>query len=448
MIELTQHIEMLLLENDFVIVPDFGGFIAHYNQAEKADGECTFCPPTRTIGFNPQLTLNDGLLIQSYMSVHDLDFSGATKMVCEEVKHLKETLHEDGVVKLPNIGELHYTMHHTYDFVPYKERTVTPSLYGLEAFEMKPLAVLRKETHRSHTAADGNNRRSFTIRINRTLARNAVAAVVAIGAFFAMSTPIENTYTTKGSYAQLLPMDVFESIKGQSVLTTAVQKDQTKTDKQQTKAEKQQAKAEKKQAKAEEKAAKKQAKADAKQQAQDAKNQQNNNVQNGAQQQPNSNVQNGNGAQNNNVQNNNVNAQKPSNNVQNNNANAQKPSNNAQNNNNNVQKPNGNNNANAQKEPAKQPATTGSSSTVSTASSVASTLYHVIVASSITVEKAKELVAQLKAKGYSSAQVLDSGSKVRVSLMSFSNSADADKAMSNARNNEGFNDAWVMSAKK
>ena len=30
MIELARHIEILLLENDCVIVPELGGFIAHY----------------------------------------------------------------------------------------------------------------------------------------------------------------------------------------------------------------------------------------------------------------------------------------------------------------------------------------------------------------------------------------------------------------------------------
>ena len=32
MIELARHIEILLLENDCVIIPDFGGFIAHINR--------------------------------------------------------------------------------------------------------------------------------------------------------------------------------------------------------------------------------------------------------------------------------------------------------------------------------------------------------------------------------------------------------------------------------
>lgn len=57
MIELAQHIEVLLLENDCVIVPGFGGFVAHYAPATHVKEESLFLPPTRTIGFNPQLKL-------------------------------------------------------------------------------------------------------------------------------------------------------------------------------------------------------------------------------------------------------------------------------------------------------------------------------------------------------------------------------------------------------
>ena len=67
MIELTQHIEKLLYDNDCIIVPNFGVFVAFYNHAQNNEDENTFYHPTRTIGFNPRLTLNDGMLIQSYL---------------------------------------------------------------------------------------------------------------------------------------------------------------------------------------------------------------------------------------------------------------------------------------------------------------------------------------------------------------------------------------------
>ena len=81
MIELAQHIEALLLENDCVIVPGFGGFVAHYAPASRIINENLFLPPPRTIGFNSQLKLNDGVLVQSYMIAYDTSFADATRMV-------------------------------------------------------------------------------------------------------------------------------------------------------------------------------------------------------------------------------------------------------------------------------------------------------------------------------------------------------------------------------
>ena len=42
MIELAQHIEALLLENDCVIVPGLGGFVAHYASATRVKEENIF----------------------------------------------------------------------------------------------------------------------------------------------------------------------------------------------------------------------------------------------------------------------------------------------------------------------------------------------------------------------------------------------------------------------
>ena len=90
MIELARHIEILLLENDCVIIPDIWRFYsALINLARYIKEENLYLPPVRTIGFNPQLTINDGLLVQSYMQAHHTDFPDATRMIEEEVAGLK-----------------------------------------------------------------------------------------------------------------------------------------------------------------------------------------------------------------------------------------------------------------------------------------------------------------------------------------------------------------------
>ena len=229
MIELAQHIEVLLLENDCVIVPGLGGFVAHYTPAMRVAEENVFLPPTRIIGFNPQLKMNDGLLVQSYMAVYDTDFSDATRIVEKEVAHIFTALHEEGKVDLPNIGELRYSIHGIYDFVPYDHKITTPYLYGLDSFEMQELAELKKpyaelkkpymeKTIRySVPVVPEDKKRRFEIKFNRSYLSNAVAMIAVVALFFFLPTPIENTEVVEGNYAQLLPNELFEMIEKESL---------------------------------------------------------------------------------------------------------------------------------------------------------------------------------------------------------------------------------------
>ena len=222
MIELAQHIEVLLLENDCVIVPGLGGFVAHYTPAMRVAEENVFLPPTRIIGFNPQLKMNDGLLVQSYMAVYDTDFSYATRIVEKEVAHIFTALHEEGKVDLPNIGELRYSIHGIYDFVPYDHKITTPYLYVLDSFEMQKLAELKKpymeKTIRySVPVVPEDKKRRFEIKFNRSYLSNAVAMIAVVALFFFLSTPIENTEVVEGNYAQLLPNELFEMIEKESL---------------------------------------------------------------------------------------------------------------------------------------------------------------------------------------------------------------------------------------
>lgn len=226
MIELAKHIEVLLLENDCVIVPGLGGFVAHYTPAMRVAEDNIFLPPTRLIGFNSQLKMNDGLLVQSYMAVYGTNFSDASKIVDKEVYELFATLHEEGKVDLSNVGELRYSVHDTYDFVPYDNKITTPYLYGLDSFEMQELSVLEKPVNEKIIpflpVASNESKRKFGFRINPSYLSNAVAMIAIVALFFFLSTPIENTEVFEGNYAQLLPNELFEKIESQSLAITPI----------------------------------------------------------------------------------------------------------------------------------------------------------------------------------------------------------------------------------
>ena len=222
MIELAQHIEALLLENDCVIVPGFGGFVAHYAPATHVKEENLFLPPTRTIGFNPQLKLNDGVLVQSYMSAYDTSFADASRIVEKEVNEFIGLLHEEGKAHLDNIGEIQSNIYGNYEFVPYDYKITTPSLYGLDSFEIHELSALQQKEKVLIPTYPEKEKKTFEISINRAYLRNAAAMIAAIVLFFAFSTPVENTDVQNNNYAQLLPSELFEQIEKQSVAITPV----------------------------------------------------------------------------------------------------------------------------------------------------------------------------------------------------------------------------------
>nr|WP_321378121.1 SPOR domain-containing protein [uncultured Bacteroides sp.] len=209
MIELLKHIETLLLENDCVIIPSFGGFVSHYTPARWIEDEGIFLPPTRSIGFNPQLKMNDGLLVQSYMTSYCTDFSDASKLINKAVDELINTLHVDGKVEMHGIGDMFFTIHGKLQFQPYEDGLLTPYLYGLSSFGINKIDEVVK-TIDEKVVPETSNQKVYEIRVNRSFIRTAVAVAAAIIIFFLMSTPVENTYVEKGNYAQLIPSELLE----------------------------------------------------------------------------------------------------------------------------------------------------------------------------------------------------------------------------------------------
>ena len=140
-IELERHIEILLLSNDCVIVPDFGGFMAHHVDAHYDEDEGLFLPPQRTLGFNPQLKINDSLLAQSYVEAYDISYPEAVLRIEDEVNELKMHLQTKGFYELSSIGTLEFNENGNYVFTPCEAGILPPDLYGLCSFEMTPLNI-------------------------------------------------------------------------------------------------------------------------------------------------------------------------------------------------------------------------------------------------------------------------------------------------------------------
>lgn len=190
-IQLERHIEILLLDNDCVVVPNFGGFVAHHADAWHDDDEGQFLPPRRLLGFNPKLTVNDNLLAQSYIEAYDICYPEALQRIEDEVEELKKTISENGCYEFNDIGILSITPNGNYDFTPCEAGLLTPSFYGLSGYSIENI----NQTGNSEKGVvkhQRTERREDTVSVRVNVLRNAVAIAAALLAFFFITPPIVN----------------------------------------------------------------------------------------------------------------------------------------------------------------------------------------------------------------------------------------------------------------
>lgn len=145
MVELAKHIEILLLNNDCVIVPGFGGFMAHHVDAVYDEEERLFLPPSRTLGFNPKLHINDSLLVLSYVEAYDISYPDAIKRIEAEVSKMRQLINNQGFFELPDIGVILTNDEGNLEFEPCSAGILTPELYALSSFECNKLSKLSEK---------------------------------------------------------------------------------------------------------------------------------------------------------------------------------------------------------------------------------------------------------------------------------------------------------------
>ncbi|MBQ0021797.1 MAG: SPOR domain-containing protein [Prevotellaceae bacterium] len=212
MISIAKHIETLLLEHDCVIVPGFGGFIANHADAKyDENSDSLFLPPYRTIAFNQQLQVNDGLLVQSYMNAYDASYPAAYLQMEKDIDRMTEQLDAKGEYELEGIGTLKKSINQNITFTTGEAGILTPAFYGLYSFEMKSIESVLKdiEIEKALNAASSipvinennkeeQNRKDVVIRLRRRWIDFSISAAAAVLLFICFSYPALHSSAPEG----------------------------------------------------------------------------------------------------------------------------------------------------------------------------------------------------------------------------------------------------------
>lgn len=197
MIELSTHIEYMLLSHDKVGVPQLGTFIVKDMSSRRVDEEGIFLPPYRTVSFqwNEQEVGEDFIL--SLSKLHNLSRSDARIMCVEYVDELQQTLVEEGSVSVGSMGYmLRDAESRKISFMPLQSGIASPAYYGLDAV---PFARLSRDVRQQRDKKQKGRKTKLTtiatdqdtivIRINRRVFNYVSTVAASVVLFFAFTSP-------------------------------------------------------------------------------------------------------------------------------------------------------------------------------------------------------------------------------------------------------------------
>ncbi len=134
-----KYIRSLLYEHDCVVIPDFGGFIAHYSSASVHPIRHTFVPPSKEIAFNEMLKLNDGMLISYIASGEGISRDEAAKKVRDFADSVRDDIRRHQKYVFEEIGTLTLNFEQKLQFEPFKHINYLSESFGLPELIHKPI---------------------------------------------------------------------------------------------------------------------------------------------------------------------------------------------------------------------------------------------------------------------------------------------------------------------
>jgi len=137
--KISENITKLLFEQDCVIIPGFGGFVANYKPAQVDYDRNIFAPPSKEISFNVQLAHNDGLLVSEVSRTSGLGYPGARKNVDNFARELTRKLEKGKKVVLEDLGSFYMDKEQHIQFDPDRSHNFLMDSFGLSVFEFEQL---------------------------------------------------------------------------------------------------------------------------------------------------------------------------------------------------------------------------------------------------------------------------------------------------------------------
>ena len=133
---LSKMVKELILDDDKVVLPGLGCFVAEIVPAYFSDKGYTINPPYRKLYFRSRPDEGEAL-IDFYAKSNEVAYDVAEKIIKDFVSELKAVLVSKKVVVFPGLGRLRATKENNIFFIADEDLDIYPEGFGLEPISLK-----------------------------------------------------------------------------------------------------------------------------------------------------------------------------------------------------------------------------------------------------------------------------------------------------------------------
>lgn len=139
MATVQNYIHELLFEQDCVVIPEFGGFIANFKSSSIEKSLHYITPSTKWFAFNGLLKSDDGLLVNYIAKIEHISREEAVQKVKIFVDDLKKDLKMKPRVHFEHLGFFSLNEEQKVVFTPDTKQNFFTDSFGLDSLNIYPL---------------------------------------------------------------------------------------------------------------------------------------------------------------------------------------------------------------------------------------------------------------------------------------------------------------------
>lgn len=194
--KIHQHIEKLLAQHDYVVVPNLGGFVVQTQSAMLLSDR--IIPPTATVGFNPLMHHSDGLLAIEIARTEKISYRAALEIIEIEIEKIKSSLKNSEKIEFGNLGFFIMNIDGIINFTPKISVDFLPSNFGLS--DIYYTETNNKKVEKSKTI-------TLTLPSNKAF-KYAAAGILIFGLLFISPKVNDMRSVNQADFSSLLPIDL------------------------------------------------------------------------------------------------------------------------------------------------------------------------------------------------------------------------------------------------